>query len=74
MVLEAGDRRPHPRLELALDQDVADHAPLAGDRVERQEADAGHLLAVAAAVAAAEQLVAAADGEQRRAAGEHGRS
>ena len=28
------------RLELALEQDVADHPPLAGDRVEREHADA----------------------------------
>ena len=56
------------RLELAVEQHVADHPPLAGDRVEREEPDARQLLAVEAAVAAAEQLVAAADREQRRAA------
>ncbi len=51
-------------------QHVADHATLAGDRLQRQEADSRHALAVEAAVAAAEQLVAAADGERRRAAGD----
>ena len=54
-------------LELALDQHVADHAALARDGLEREEADAGHVLAVEAAVAAAEQLVAAADREHGRA-------
>ena len=55
-------------LELALDQDVADHAALARDGLEREEADAGHVLAVEAAIAAAEQLIAAADSERRRSA------
>ena len=39
MVLEARDRPPLTRDELALEQDVADHAPLAGDRLVREEAD-----------------------------------
>ena len=56
------------RVELALEQDVADHPALAGDRVERQDAGARELRAVAVAVEAAEQLVAAADGEHRGAA------
>ena len=68
VVLEARERAALARLELALEQHVADHPPLAGDRLERQQADAGHVLAVEAAVAAAEQLVAAAHGEQRGAA------
>jgi hypothetical protein len=68
MVLEPGQRSSPSRLELALDQDVADHARLAGDGLEREETDAGHVLAVEAAVAAAEQLVAAADGQDGRAA------
>ena len=70
MVLEAGQRPPVARVELALEQDVADHAPLAGDRLEREEPDAGQLDAGQVAVEAAEQLVAAADGEQGRAAGD----
>ena len=67
VVLESGERPLLSRLELALDEHVADHALLAGDGLERKEADARHVLAVKAAVAAAEQLVAAAHGEQRRA-------
>ena len=41
-----GQRPPLARLELALEQHVADHAPLAGDRLEREEPDARQLLAV----------------------------
>ena len=72
VVLEARDRAHVAGLELGLEQHVADHPPLAGDRLERQQPDARHLLAVEAAVAAPEQLVAAADREQRRAAAVHG--
>ena len=43
MVLEAGKRPPIPGLELAFEQDVADHAPLAGDRVVWEEPDPGEL-------------------------------
>ena len=69
MVLEAGDRPPLAGHELALEQDVADHPPLARDRLVREEADArAARVAVAVEIAAAEELVAAADGEQRRAA------
>src|SRR5437763_12375766 len=48
--------RPEP----ALEEDVADHPPLAGDGLERENARAGHVLAVEAAIAPAEELVAAA--------------
>ena len=58
------------RSNVALEQDVADHPPLAGDGVERQHAGAGQVAAVAVAVKPAEQLVAAADGEHRGAAGD----
>ena len=68
VVLEAGERLPLTRLELALEEHVADHPLVSGDRLEREEADARHVLAVEALVAAAEQLVAAAHGEQRGAA------
>src|SRR5262249_45092811 len=64
VVLESGQRLLRGRLELALEQNVADHAPGAGDRVERQEADARQLLAALVAIEAAEQLVAATDGEE----------
>ena len=67
VVLEPGDRPPFPGVELALDEDVADHPPVAGDRLVREQADARLLDAVGVEVEAAEQLVAAADGEQRRA-------
>ena len=43
VVLEAGERAPLAGLELALEQDVADHPPLAGDRVQREQADARQL-------------------------------
>ena len=65
VVLEAGDRPSLTRDELALEQDVADHPLLAGEGLVREEADARHRVAVAAQVAAPEQLVAAADREQR---------
>ena len=45
VVLEAGQRAPLAGLELALEQDVADHPPLAGDRVQRKQADARQLVA-----------------------------
>src|SRR3954454_25305687 len=59
VILEAGDRS-----ELGVEEHVADHAGLPGDRLERQEADARHLLAVEALVAAAEQLIATTDCEE----------
>ena len=67
MVLESGHRPAFPGVELALDEDVADHPAVAGDRLVREQADARLLDAVGVEVEAAEQLVAAADGEQRRA-------
>src|SRR5215510_10095481 len=36
MVLEAGERPTHARLELALQQAVADHPSLAGNRLVRE--------------------------------------
>src|SRR5262245_32392802 len=51
MVLEAGKRLDKARLELALEEHVADHPALAGDRLEREEAHSRHVLAVEAAVA-----------------------
>ena len=47
-----------------LEQHVADQAPVPGDRFEREDAGARHQRAVAAAIAAPEQLVAAAYGEE----------
>src|SRR5262249_17252224 len=72
MVLETGERPLDPGLQLAREQDVADHPPLAGDGVERQQADARQLVAALVAVEPPEQLVAAADGEGGRARGDRG--
>ena len=69
VVLEAGQRPPLARLQLALEQDVADHPPRPGDRVEREERRRpGSSVAATSRYDAPEQLVAAADGEHRRAA------
>jgi hypothetical protein len=70
VVLEAGQRPDHTGLELALEQHVADHAPLAGDGIEGEKADSRHVLTVEAAIAAAEELVAAADRKGRCAPGD----
>ena len=70
MVLEAGDRSPLTGDELAFEQDVADHPLLAGHGLVWEEADPRHRVAVAAQVAAPEQLVAAADRQQRGAGGD----
>src|SRR5207248_5621846 len=65
VVLEAGQRPPHARLQLALKQDVADHPSLARDRLQREDADPGQIGTVEIQVRTAEQLVTAADREQR---------
>src|SRR3954464_3902905 len=64
MVLEAGERPLRARLQLALEQHGADHPARSRNGVERQQADAGQLLAALVAVETAKQLVAAADGEE----------
>ena len=64
VVLEARERLARPG---AVEQHVADHPRSPGDRVQRQDPDPRQLLACDVAVEAAEQLVAAADGEERRA-------
>ena len=66
MVLEP-DERPRAIAEVALEQHVPDHARRARVRLEVEQAEAAQLVAVVAAVDVAEQLVAAAHGEQRRA-------
>jgi len=68
VILEAGQSPPLTGLELALEEDVADHPPLAGHGVEREQPDPGQLVAALVAIEAPEQLVAAADREQRSAA------
>src|SRR4051794_35639289 len=57
MVLEADEGGGPPRVELAAQHDVADHARLAGDRFQVDQADAAHLVTMVAAVDVAEQLV-----------------
>ena len=58
-----GSQRPAPPgRELALEQHVADHPPITGHRVEREETDARQLFAASLPVEAPEQLVATAHG------------
>src|SRR5439155_3635662 len=63
VILEAGDRSP-AAAELRLEQHVADHPPIPCDGLEWQQADARHVLAAEAAIAAPQQLIAAADREE----------
>jgi hypothetical protein len=65
VVLEAGERAAGPG---AVEEHVPDHPPLARDGVEREQTDSGQLGSRDVDVGAAEQLVAAAHGEERRAA------
>ena len=62
VVLEAGQRAPGPG---AVQEDVADHAAVTGDGLVRQQPDPGQVEAARVVVAAAEELVAAEDGEER---------
>jgi hypothetical protein len=64
VVLEAGQRSSHSRLQLAPEQYVPDHPPLAGQRVQREEADAGQLGSRTVTVEPPEQLVPAADRQE----------
>src|SRR5688500_1393699 len=66
VVLEPGKRVALPWLELALEQDVSDHPPFARDRLVREEPDPGEFDPVQVEVTATEQLIAPADGENRR--------
>ena len=54
VVLEAGERLLHTRFELTLEQDVADHARVAGHGLEREEPDPWKIDAVKVAVGATE--------------------
>src|SRR5581483_6636343 len=65
VVLETREGLPGPR---AVEEHVADHPRLARDRVQRQQPDPGKVGAGDIAVGTAEQLVAAADREERGAA------
>jgi hypothetical protein len=68
VVLEARERPANTRLELALEQAVADHPALTSDRVQRKEGRAGQLSTTPAAVETPEELVSAAHRQQRRTA------
>src|SRR5206468_12826694 len=68
VVLEARDRPPHARLELALEEDVTNHARRPGSRLVREELRSGHEDPVPAPVAPPQELVPTAHGEERRAA------
>src|SRR5204863_290047 len=63
VVLEADQRVAIAGIELAFEHDVADHASGPGHGRQVEQADAGHLGALMAAVAVAQQLVAAAHGQ-----------
>ena len=67
VVLESGDHRRGAVAEVGFEQHVTDQPLLAGERLVREDSCARHPRAVAAAVAAPEQLIAAADGEHGRA-------
>jgi hypothetical protein len=69
VVLEADQRAAIARVELALEHDVSDHPHAAGLGHEVDQADAGHLGALVAAVAVPQQLVAPAHGQHARAVG-----
>jgi hypothetical protein len=66
VVLEARERPANARLELAVEEAVADHPALARDRLQRKEPRAGQLRATPAAIETAEELVPAAHRQQRR--------
>src|SRR5260221_3587489 len=57
VILETGGRLPNTGFELTLEQHVADHSPLARDRLVWKEAYTFHTSAFASEVAAAEQLI-----------------
>src|SRR5712692_8495975 len=57
VVLESRERAAHAGLELALQEDVADHARVAGDRVQGEEADPRQVGALDATVRAPEELI-----------------
>ncbi len=73
VVLEPRQQAHVSGLELALEQDVADHPRFARDRLMGKNPGPRHERPVAAAIAATEKLVATADGEERSSAGD-GRS
>ena len=67
VVLEARERSADTRLQLALEQDVADHPPLAGHRLEREEPDPGQVDPLEVAIRPTEELIPAAHRQHGRA-------
>ena len=70
VVFESGQCPTDARIELALQQDITDHACVPGDGVEREHADPRQLGAVEVAVRAAEELIPAANREHGCALGD----
>jgi hypothetical protein len=68
VVLEPGDGPRRTFAQGALQEDVADHASIAGDGLVGEEISSRHERAVTSKVAAAQELIAAAHGEECRAA------
>ena len=67
MVLEARHRGRDAVSEVGLEQHIPDQPSLTRDGLERKELRARHPRSVSAPITASEKLVAAADGEERRA-------
>ncbi len=65
MVLETRDGPALAGHQLAVEQDVADHPPLACNGLVRKQADPGERLALLVDIPTTEKLVAAADSQQR---------
>jgi hypothetical protein len=66
VVLEASGRPALAGFELALDEDISDHAALAGNRMQGKDARTRLISARAVAVEPTEQLIAAAHRKYRR--------
>ena len=69
VVLEPGQRSPNSGLELAFEQDVADHPALSGNGVERKDTGTGQFDSQAVPVEPTEKLVATTNGQTRRPSG-----
>ena len=68
MILEAGKRVLHSRVELALEKDVADHPLLARHGLEWEKTDSRETGAAEVSIRTTEELVPAANREHRGAA------
>lgn len=65
VVLESRDRPALTRLELTLEEHVADHSRGARDGLMGEEADARHQRTVTPSISTAEELISTTHGEQR---------